>query len=54
MGLNRHSRFTDRTSDDLSDWARYLARVRERNVRPPRMLDVLNKLRGKRTRIMDG
>jgi uncharacterized Zn finger protein len=37
-----------------SEWAEYLAGVRERNARRPRMLDVLNKLEGKRTRIMDG
>ena len=36
------------------EWTKYLAGVRDRNARRPRMLDVLNKLEGKRTRILDG
>ena len=36
-----------------SEWSGYLAEIREQNARRPRMLDVLNKLEGRRTRIMD-
>ena len=35
-------------------WTRYLAELRENNKRRPRMLDVLNSLEGKRTRIVQG
>lgn len=43
-----------RRAGRISEWTEYLAGVRERNARRPRMLDVLNKLEGKRTRILDG